>query len=305
MKKSPARISPAGQTPTISLDTAIEDTGLSSPTKTYCQKRGVRFTGEIYRLPFDRLGSARRELERYLNGLNLPALVRGLTPDWRPSYVDDQAVRHCWDQPVGRLLLSSPEQPYEKDEYGYQPGDVGRWIRLNRRGHFFVGQALGSVQHSMWYLKDLQSVLRRRRWPLHAAMVVLDWTAPDEVPDDWQRYLAKVGLPERYQPKPGWLPLRPTPEEQAQYGNLKFLLGSVDELELSVRSDNALRALEITTVWGLVQRRPEELLEWRNFGPKSLKEIENSLAGYQLWLGMTESDLVKYVNAILLVRRVP
>ena len=61
---------------------------------------------------------------------------------------------------------------------------------------------------------------------------------------------------------------------------------SVDELELSVRSSNCLRQAEIRTIGDLVQKTEAEMLKYRNFGRKSLKEIEDVLTTMGLSLGM-------------------
>ena len=61
---------------------------------------------------------------------------------------------------------------------------------------------------------------------------------------------------------------------------------SVDELELSVRSSNCLRQAEIRTIGDLVQKSEAEMLKYRNFGRKSLKEIEDVLVQMGLSLGM-------------------
>src|SRR5438046_1821834 len=57
----------------------------------------------------------------------------------------------------------------------------------------------------------------------------------------------------------------------------KLLDKSVDELELSVRSSNCLRAAEIKTIGDLVQKSEPEMLKYRNFGRKSLKETQDIL----------------------------
>ena len=61
---------------------------------------------------------------------------------------------------------------------------------------------------------------------------------------------------------------------------------SVEELELSVRSSNCLRAAEIKTIGDLVQKGEPEMLKFRNFGRKSLKEIQDLLAEMGLSFGM-------------------
>ena len=60
----------------------------------------------------------------------------------------------------------------------------------------------------------------------------------------------------------------------------------ISELELSVRSANCLREAKIATIGDLVQKTPQELLKYRNFGKKSLAEIDVLLHGMGLALGM-------------------
>jgi DNA-directed RNA polymerase subunit alpha len=68
---------------------------------------------------------------------------------------------------------------------------------------------------------------------------------------------------------------------------MKELLGrSVEELELSVRSSNCLKAANIKALGELVQKTEADMLKYRNFGRKSLKEIVDILDGMGLHLGM-------------------
>lgn len=66
---------------------------------------------------------------------------------------------------------------------------------------------------------------------------------------------------------------------------------SVEELELSVRSSNCLRQAEIRTIGDLVRKTEPEMLKYRNFGRKSLKEIQDVLQEMGLHLGM---DVERY-----------
>ena len=61
---------------------------------------------------------------------------------------------------------------------------------------------------------------------------------------------------------------------------------SLAELELSVRATNCLESEGITTVRDLVIRTDEELLEVRNFGETTLKEVKAKLQERGLHLGM-------------------
>ena len=65
-----------------------------------------------------------------------------------------------------------------------------------------------------------------------------------------------------------------------------FLLRSVDDLELTVRSANCLKAESIHYVGDLLQRTEVELLKTPNLGKKSLTEIKDVLASKGLSLGM-------------------
>jgi DNA-directed RNA polymerase subunit alpha len=61
---------------------------------------------------------------------------------------------------------------------------------------------------------------------------------------------------------------------------------SLAELELSVRATNCLESEGITTVRDLVSRNDEELLEVRNFGETTLKEVKIKLEERGMYLGM-------------------
>lgn len=64
------------------------------------------------------------------------------------------------------------------------------------------------------------------------------------------------------------------------------LLRPVDDLELTVRSANCLKAENIYYIGDLIQRTETELLKTPNLGKKSLTEIKDVLASHGLSLGM-------------------
>ena len=64
------------------------------------------------------------------------------------------------------------------------------------------------------------------------------------------------------------------------------LMKPVDELELTVRSANCLKAEKIYYIGDLVQKSEMDLMRTPNLGKKSLTEIKNMLANYDLELGM-------------------
>ena len=71
----------------------------------------------------------------------------------------------------------------------------------------------------------------------------------------------------------------------------KLLKTSLEDLDLSVRAYNCLKAAKINTLGELVRYDTHELLKFRNFGKKSLVEIEELLQNKGLTFGM---DLSKY-----------
>lgn len=83
-------------------------------------------------------------------------------------------------------------------------------------------------------------------------------------------------------------------EQDAEFSRIrKVLLTPVDELELSVRSHNCLRAANIKTIADLVRRDEAELLKFRNFGRKSLAELSEIIQAEKLTFGM---DVTKYIG---------
>ena len=65
-----------------------------------------------------------------------------------------------------------------------------------------------------------------------------------------------------------------------------LLKKSIDEMELSVRSHNCLQAAGIRTIYELVTKEENEMLKFKNFGRKSLTELEEKLGEMGLYFGM-------------------
>ncbi len=74
-----------------------------------------------------------------------------------------------------------------------------------------------------------------------------------------------------------------TKEEVVLYEKLRL---PISELELSVRSSNCLREAGIKIIADLVKRSEDEMLNFKNFGKKSLTEIQELLMGMGVTLGM-------------------
>lgn len=81
------------------------------------------------------------------------------------------------------------------------------------------------------------------------------------------------------------IPLEAPDEDVVRIRNL--LRKSVDEMELSVRSYNCLKANNIRTIADLVSREESEMLKFKNFGRKSLNELMAKLKEMNLEFGIS------------------
>ncbi|NTU96499.1 MAG: DNA-directed RNA polymerase subunit alpha [Chlorobiaceae bacterium] len=81
-------------------------------------------------------------------------------------------------------------------------------------------------------------------------------------------------------------------QQDDEFENMRKLFQTkIEDLDLSVRSHNCLRLAEIDTIGDLVSRREDELLNYKNFGKKSLTELKEQLEKFDLKFGM---DITKY-----------
>ncbi len=84
-------------------------------------------------------------------------------------------------------------------------------------------------------------------------------------------------------------------EEISEALELKSILSkSIDEMELSVRSHNCLQAAGIKTIGALVSKEESEMLKFKNFGRKSLTELQEKLGELNLSFGM---DISQFMDA--------
>ncbi len=85
-------------------------------------------------------------------------------------------------------------------------------------------------------------------------------------------------------------------EVDAEVQRIRELLSqTVDELDLSVRAHNCLKAANIKTIGDLVRREESEMLKFRNFGRKSLQELVVVLEDRGLHFGM---DVEQYLEDV-------
>ena len=71
----------------------------------------------------------------------------------------------------------------------------------------------------------------------------------------------------------------------------KLLKTSLSDLELSVRAYNCLKAADVKTLGDLASLEISDMMKFRNFGKKSLTELELLMTEKNLSFGM---DVTKY-----------
>ena len=78
--------------------------------------------------------------------------------------------------------------------------------------------------------------------------------------------------------------------------NKKLLQTKLRECDLSVRVLMCLKAADIETIGQLVKYKRTDLLKLRNFGKKSIIELEDFLESLNLHLGMDSDTIDKHLN---------
>lgn len=119
-------------------------------------------------------------------------------------------------------------------------------------------------------------------------LVLEIWTDGSVFPEDALAYTAKI-LKEQLQIFINFAEEdEPVLEEEEDEGENwpPGLWKRVDELELSVRSQNCLQNAGIEYIYQLVEKSEAEMLKTKNFGRKSLNEIKEILSEMDLSLGM-------------------
>jgi len=111
-------------------------------------------------------------------------------------------------------------------------------------------------------------------------------TVAGRIMRDHVNLFVRFGGPEEEEPVK---PIADTETERIR----AMLLTPVDSIQLSVRSQNCLRAANIKTIGELVRRDERELLTFRNFGRKSLDELGKIVDQLGLTFGM---DVDKYLE---------
>ena len=152
------------------------------------------------------------------------------------------------DRPIGRLLVDASYSPVERIAYSVESARVEQRTDLDKL--IIDMETNGTL--------DPEEAIRR------SATILAEQL--DAFVD-----LRDVSEPEAKEEKPEFDPI---------------LLRPVDDLELTVRSANCLKAEAVQYIGDLVQRTEVELLKTPNLGKKSLTEIKDVLASRGLSLGM-------------------
>lgn len=152
------------------------------------------------------------------------------------------------ERPIGRLLVDASFSPVERIAYSVDAARVEQRTDLDKL--VIEMETNGTL--------DPEEAIRRS-----ATILAEQLDAFVELRD--------ISEPEEKEEKPEFDPI---------------LLRPVDDLELTVRSANCLKAEAIQYIGDLVQRTEVELLKTPNLGKKSLTEIKDVLASRGLSLGM-------------------
>ncbi|QTH62823.1 DNA-directed RNA polymerase subunit alpha [Psychrosphaera ytuae] len=152
------------------------------------------------------------------------------------------------DRPIGRLLLDASFSPVERIAYSVESARVEQRTDLDK---LIIDMETNGTLDPEEAIRRSSTILAEQ---LEAFVDLRDVT---EVQQE---------------------------EEKPEFDPI--LLRPVDDLELTVRSANCLKAEQVQYIGDLVQRTEVELLKTPNLGKKSLTEIKDVLASRGLSLGM-------------------
>jgi len=166
------------------------------------------------------------------------------------GYVPASTRVHSEDEerPIGRLLVDAAYSPVERIAYSVEAARVEQRTDLDK---LVIDMETNGTLDPEEAIRRSATILAEQ---LDAFVDLRDVTEPVEK------------------------------EEKPEFDPI--LLRPVDDLELTVRSANCLKAESIHYIGDLVQRTEVELLKTPNLGKKSLTEIKDVLASRGLSLGM-------------------
>ncbi len=294
---------------------------LTQPGVSDEQKPWVQLLSEVYQARFDP-PDADQVLEEYVKavasgGLLPPQSRSQLEYELRIAACDRLAVMPVWPESIEDILRQELDQllPRPKRIVCQRIGIDGPPVMLKH-----IAAELGVTRGAIWqsYKKSLARLRTRLTArglglllrPLHESLIqALELTriAPSvqaervRLQQEYGRVLATLiataesvgklrieGATEWSQEIQRWASrLDDTVQGLQLASQAQTLLTPVTSLELTVRTRNGLRAAELWVVGQVVQRGEGDLLRYRNFGRKSLRELHDVLGTMGLTLGMT------------------
>ncbi len=188
----------------------------------------------------------------------------------------DHVIAHL--APGGKLDM----QIKVEEGRGYVPGNV-RPVNAESKaiGHVVLDASFGPVRRVSYLV---ESARVEQRTDLDRLVIDIETNGAVD-PEQAIRYAARVLMDQLSV----FAELEGTPVSapvEKQMTIDPVLLRPVDDLELTVRSANCLKAENIYYIGDLIQRTETELLKTPNLGRKSLNEIKEVLASRGLTLGM-------------------
>ena len=165
---------------------------------------------------------------------------------------------------------------------GYVPGTVRQGSSEGKSiGHIVLDASFSPVRRVSY---SVESARVEQRTDLDRLVMDVETNGAVE-PEGAVRYAARV-LVDQLSVFAELEGTAPTIEARKPAQIDPILLRPVDDLELTVRSANCLKAENIYYIGDLIQRTENELLKTPNLGRKSLNEIKEVLASRGLTLGM-------------------
>jgi DNA-directed RNA polymerase subunit alpha len=169
---------------------------------------------------------------------------------WGKGYVSAESNKDP-DQPIGTIAIDALFSPVQKVNYVVTKARVGR-------------------------MTDYDKLTME---------ILTDGTI---IPEDALAYAAKI-LKDQFTVFINFDEKEESEEEKLSSdfeGKIEYLNRKIDDLEFSVRSANCLKSANIHYIGELVQKSEQEMLKTKNFGRKSLQEIQENLDSMELYLGM-------------------
>ena len=200
--------------------------------------------------------------------IQLPADVQIMNPE--------HVIAHLTDKAELKMTL------WVKRGRGYQPANA-RFAEGEERpvGRLQIDASFSPVRRVAYVV---ESARVEQRTDLDKLVIDLESNGTID-PENAIRRAATI-LQEQLS---SFVELKSQEEQQQEEEKVEFdpiLLRPIDDLELTVRSANCLKAEHIHFIGDLIQRTEVELLKTPNLGKKSLTEIKDVLASHGLSLGM-------------------